>query len=298
VRSDTVRTHDGGYALPFLTVLTLCLLSGVSCSRASPPTREYQLKGQVLAVDAARQEITIKHEDIARFMPAMTMAFRVRDGQLLAGRAPGDLVRATLVVQEQDIHLKTLERVGFEPITEADPGGVMRVLAPGEPVVDTALVDHHGVRRPLEAWRGAAIAVTFIYTRCPLQNFCPLMDRQFKDVQEQVMADPQLRGKVRLVSVSFDPEHDTPAVLARHAANVQARSDVWLFMTGAREEVDTFARQFGVSVLRSDARDAEIVHNLRTAVIDADGRLSAILNGNEWSAADLVAELRKARAGR
>ncbi|MGH9373520.1 MAG: SCO family protein [Vicinamibacterales bacterium] len=272
-------------------LVLLLVLTAPACSRS--PTREYVLTGQVLAVDEARQEITIKHGDIPGFMPGMTMAFGVRDGKLLAGRVPGDLVKATLVVEESDVHLRTLERIGHAPVPEdARLPAAMDLLAPGEPVTDAALVDETGAPRTLAGWRGKVLAVTFIYTRCPLPNFCPLMDRHFKAVQEQVGGDAGLKGRVQLLSVSFDPDHDTPAILAKHAAQLQADPAIWHFLTGTRGDVETFASQFGVSVIRDDPR--EIVHNLRTAVIDAQGRLTTVLNGGDWTPGDLMAELRKA----
>ena len=145
-----------------------------------------------------------------------------------------------------------------------------------------------------EQWRGQAIAVTFIYTRCPLPNFCPLMDRHFKSVQEVVRGDDSLRGRVRLLSVSFDPAHDRPAVLAAHARQLGADPGIWSFLTGEREAIDRFASGFGVSIVREDAAPADITHNLGTAVIDPEGRLSAVLRGNEWTPQDLVAALRQA----
>ena len=175
---------------------------------------------------------------------------------------------------------------------------VMDLLEPGEAVRDATLVDETGTRHRLEDWRGTVLAVTFIYTRCPLPNFCPVMDRHFRAVQEQVRTDPALRGGVRLLSVSFDPEHDQPGVLAKHAANLGADPAVWHFLTGNREDVDAFAAQFGVAVMRDAATPDEIVHSLRTAIIDGEGKLMTTLGGSEWAPADLVAEIRRARARR
>ena len=273
-------------------------IASAACSR-QPPSREFELTGQVLAVDEARQEITIKHEDIKGFMPGMTMPFKVSDRRLLEGRVPGDLVKATLVVWEQDAHIRTLERIGHAPVPpDAGPPRPADILATGQPVADASFVDESGSPRTLSEWRRNVVAVTFMYTRCPLPNFCPVMDRHFKAVQEAVRADPNLTGRARLLSVSFDPEHDTPAVLSAHAARLQADPAVWHFVTGTAEDVDRFASQFGVSILRNDPGAADIVHNLRTAVIDGEGRLAAVFNGSDWTPAQLVTEMRHARGGR
>jgi len=272
-------------------VCAVVVLSGIlacACARA----REYELRGQVLAVDPARKEITIKHEDISGFMPGMTMPFKVRDSRLLEGRTPGELIRATLVVEETEGYLKSIEVTGRAPLTEAPPPRYEDPLNAGETVPDVSLVDQSGKARRLSEWRGKVVAVTFIYTRCPLPDFCPLVDRQFALVQRDVMDDKQLGSRVHLLSISFDPTYDTPTVLASHAKKVGADPSVWTFLTGDRAEVESFASRFGVSVMREDPKATEIVHNLRTAVIDDQGRLVKTFNGIQWQPSELVAELR------
>jgi protein SCO1 len=124
------------------------------------------------------------------------------------------------------------------------------------------------------------------------------MDRHFAAVQREAADDPSLRGRLRLLSVSFDPEFDTPDVLAAHARKVGADPAVWAFVTAPREQLEPFSTSLGVSVIRGDSPDAEIVHNLRTAVIDPHGRLVTVLSGNDWQPSELLAALRKARGGR
>jgi protein SCO1/2 len=172
----------------------------------------------------------------------------------------------------------------------------MDVLAPGNPVPDVRLTDESGTTRAFSDWRGKAIAVTFVYTRCPIPDFCPLMDRQFAAVQRELLADAALRDRVALLSVSFDPEYDTPAVLAEHARRAGADPRVWRFATGDRDAIAGFASRFGVSVIREGADAREITHNLRTAVIGRDGRLIEMLSGNEWTASQLLDALRRAGA--
>ena len=267
-----------------------------ACSPAG--SREYELRGQILAIDEARQLVTIKHEDIPRFMPGMTMAFKVSEKRLLNGRAPGELVKATLVVRETDAHLRTLERIGVAPLTETPPPPPPDLVSTGAAVRDTTFVDQSGRRRSLADWRGTRLAVTFMYTRCPIPDYCPLMDRHFRAVQDQVRTDANLRGTVHLLSVTLDPQHDTPAVLSAHAKKLGADPELWTLLTGEGRDLRDFGAQFGVSVLPADKVDAEIVHSLRTAVIDTDGRLVTVMGGNDWVPADVVRELRNARAGR
>lgn len=270
----------------------------VAAACRAPEHREYQLRGQILALDQARQEVTIKHEDIPQFMPAMTMTFKVSEARLLEGRGPGDLVTATLIVRGTDAQLKTLDRTGFQAVPpSAIPVARPPLISAGDPVADAQLQDEQGHGRRLSEWRGNVLAVTFIYTRCPVPNFCPLMDRHFRAVQDEIKADRRLMGTTKLLSISFDPDHDTPEVLSRHAAALGADPAVWSFLTGTPAELKAFAGQFGVSIL-PDETGAEIVHNLRTAVIDPAGRLVTILNGNQWTPPQLVEEMRNVRAGR
>jgi protein SCO1/2 len=271
--------------------VALAVISG--CARE----RTYELRGQVLAVNPEAREITIKHEDIRGFMPSMTMPFKVRDARLLQGLEPGELIAATLVVEESDAYLSAIRPTGHAPVALAErpPGATVIGLRPGEEVPDAALVDQHGRVRRLSEWRGAAIAVTFIYTRCPLPDYCPTMDRRFREVQRGIAADAALAGGAHLLSVTFDPAHDTPAVLAAPAARAGTDPRHWTLLTGDVENIDRFASNFGVTVVRPGRPDVEIVHNLRTAVIGRDGRLIAILSGNEWQPDELLTHLRNAR---
>jgi protein SCO1/2 len=249
-----------------------------------------------LAIDQARQELTINHADIPGFMPAMTMPYKVRDGNLLKGRTPGELIAATLVVEGSEGHLQAIRHEGVAALQEERPAvRAMDLLDVGEPVRDAELVDQAGAPRSLSDWRGQVLAVTFVYTRCPLPNFCPLVDRHFADVQEQVRSSSDLQGRVHLVSVTLDPEYDTPAVLLRHAGQLKADPAVWSLLTGSRGQVETFASQFGVSVTRESSQPSEVVHNLRTAVVDGNGRLVTILSGGDWRPSALIAEIRNAR---
>lgn len=273
--------------------LALALVLVAGCSRA----REYELRGQVLSVDRDRQEITVKHEDIVGFMPAMTMPFRVKDPSELESRVPGELIRATLIVGDGDVHLEGVTRTGEAPLTETPPPK-FDLLQPGEVVPDEPFVDQNGASRRLSDWRGKAVAVTFIYTRCPLPDFCPRMDQHFAAVRKEVASDPALRDRVHLLSISFDPEFDRPPVLKAHAARAGTDGRGWSFVTGDRDDIDRFASRFGVSIIREDQSRQEIVHNLRTLVIDPKGRLVRVFSGNDWTPPVLIDTLRTALEAR
>jgi protein SCO1/2 len=278
-----------------LTALATLAAAG-ACSRAPEPKR-YEVRGQILSVDPQRQEVLVDHEDIKGFMPAMTMPYKVQDRALLEGKKPGDLITATLVVEEVNAYLSTLTVTGHAPIENPSSAPLITdadLLKDSDVVPDHALVDQSGTPRPIGSLRGHRVALTFMYTRCPLPDFCPLMDKQFADVQQTIRTSPEL-ADVRLVSVTLDPEFDTPAVLATHARALGADPRLWHFVTGDRGEVLAFAKRFGVLTEPGES-SAVLVHNLRTAVIDPQGRLVKAYSGNMWSPAELVADLKAASA--
>ncbi len=263
-----------------------------ACARR-PPAREYDLRGQVLAVHPDRNEILVRHEDIKGFMPAMTMPFTVKDRQLLAGRAPGDLIKARLVVTDDNAYLSSIDKLGTAPVSEwpAATAGAVDLLQPGDPVPDVKLLDEQGRPVTVSSLRGSAFVVTFVYTRCPLPSFCPLMDRNFAAIQEAVRKDSRLRSRVRLVSISFDQAFDTPAVLKKHAAAAGADPAIWSFLTGDQAAIDAFAGRFGLSVIRDPKDPSNVVHNLRTAVVDGRGKLVKYFGGNDWTPDQVLAAL-------
>ena len=280
-----------------VVAVLLALLSAAAA--ACSDHKSYPIVGQVLAVNVDRQELTVRHQDIRGFMPGMTMPFKVKDPAQVAGSTPGDLITARLVVGDRTAFLDDVKKTGAAPL----PADVARppaapLVEPGAEVPDAVFVDHEDRERRLSDWRGKTTVVTFIYTRCPVPDFCPLMDRHFAAVQDALARDPELAQRVRLLSVSFDPDYDTPAVLKKHAERTGADPRIWLYLTGTREQVDTFAAGFGVTIMREDGTMEEIIHNLRTAVIDANGRLAHVLNGNDWQPERLLEEIRAVDARR
>jgi len=268
----------------------------VSCT-PKPEVRTYELKGQILALDPKTQEVLVKHEDIAGFMPAMTMPYLVKDVAVLQGRAAGDLITATLnVAPEGGAWLSAITKTGSAPLPEDAPEHVpvaanAKILQPGDEAPDTSLTAEDGKPVSLKDFRGSAVALTFIYTACPLPQYCPLLDRRFAELQTLIAADAALRGKVHLLSVSFDPARDDATALKAHAQKLKADPQVWRFASAPEDVVDRFAVGFGVNVIRE--KDGTITHNLRTAVIDPSGRVVAIHSDNTWTVQDLAAELKR-----
>ena len=260
--------------------------------------RSYTLQGQVLALDLAHRTVTVKHEEIKGFMPAMTMPYEAKDVKLLDGIGPGDLITATLVVYSNGAHLSTIKKVGSAPLEKppADTAAPtassgFELLKPGEPVPNASFLDQDGKRRSFADFKGSRVVMTFIYTECPMPTFCPLLDRRFAAMQQPLAADAAMKD-VHLVTVSFDPATDTPPVLKAHAKRLNADPARWTFLTGDRDEIDRFASRFGVQVSRAlnDARD--ITHNLRTVIIDRDGKLVKVYTGNDWTPEQILNDLK------
>jgi protein SCO1/2 len=274
-------------------VLAAILMAAAGC-RAAEPVRQYRLVGQILAVDRQANRVTIRHQDIDGFMPAMTMPYPVRDASLLNGRVAGELVDATLSVQGTDAWVSRLTVTGKAPITEPAP---VLGLGPGDQIADAALVDQDGAPMRVADLRGHAAVVSFIYTRCPLPEYCPTIEARLGAVQQAIKADRALAG-TRVLAVTLDPAHDTPPVLAAHAREHHADPLVWRFASGAPEAIDAFGRQFGLAVTRTSSEPSGIEHNLRTVILDPDLRIVAMLTGSDWPVSDAVAALRTAAGAR
>ena len=144
-------------------------------------------------------------------------------------------------------------------------------MQPGDLVPDDLVIDQTGVTRRLSDWRGRALAVTFVYTRCPLPDFCPAMDRQFGVLQKAIAADTRLRGRAHLVSVSFDPGHDTAAAVRRHAEARAADPTIWSYLTGTEASIDHLTSRFGVSTIHEQTPARRSTHGLRTAIDRSTG---------------------------
>lgn len=265
-----------------------------ACGSRPDPVKRYELTGQILAVHSNGQELTIKHEDIPAYMPGMTMKFPVVASSLMVGRRPGELVSATLEVDGLIGRLTAITHKGDAPLPDSTNAVAMAegILAAGDQMPDAALIDQADRRRSLSEWRGTPALVTFIYTRCPLPNYCPLMDRHFVAIQRVLADDPALTGKLNLISISFDPAFDTPAVLSAHARTLQADESSWTFLTGDKVTVERLAAKFGVGVIRGPDGATEITHNLRTGLFAADGTLIKMYPGSDWAPRAVLTDLR------
>jgi protein SCO1/2 len=276
--------------------LALALLTAACGSGRSTDHRQYTLQGQVLSVQPDRKEAVIRHEEIKGFMSAMTMPYSVQDPKEYENLAPGDLITATLVVEPARAYLEAVKKVGNAPLelpadTTPPAASGFELIKTGAPVPNQTFVDQDGKSVSLESFRGDAVIVTFMYTSCPMPTFCPLMDQNFAKIQAKLKEQNNLL-KTHLLSVSFDPEIDTPAVLKKHAEKLGADPRLWTFVSGDRDEIDKWASGFGVSISRAMNDPRDITHNLRTAILDRQGNLVQVYTGNEWTPEQALADVR------
>lgn len=290
-------------ALFLFVILTSVLFLGFSCGpRRSANEKRYPLKGKVVAVDKADRTATIAHEDVPGYMPGMTMPFKIKNDADLEMLKPGDQVTAQLVVDDSSAWLE------ITAIVEGGSALTPTSIVPGEPkpgddVPDFGLVNQDGKRIHLSQYKGKALALTFVYTRCPQPDQCTLMSSNFAAVDKQLQSDASTYDKTHLLSVSFDPDYDTPKVMRSYGSGHTGRySDEtfqhWEFLTGSQDEVKGIAQFFGLRYFHdTESGDEQVIHSLRTAVIGPDGKLFKLYRGNEWKPEEIAADLKTLAGG-
>ena len=288
-------------SLIFPLLFSLAILGLLSCQPKervhSPTEKHYDLKGKVVAVDKGKRELTIAHEDIKDYMSGMTMAFSVKDDWVYEIAAPGNQITATLIVDGTQSWLEDVvitedstPVAGAPAIVGADPN-------PGDVVPDYRLINQDGKAIRIGDFKGKALLLTFIYTRCQDPNQCTLMSSNFAAIDQELQKQPELYAKTHLLSVSFDPAYDTPKVLRSYgAAHTGKYSDEtfahWEFATGSPDEVKGIAKFFGLRYYQDTTSGTEqVIHSLRTAVIGPDGKIVKVYRGNEWKPEEMVSEM-------
>jgi protein SCO1 len=289
------RAHQLARYLLSVSALLLCIaLLGCQVPK-EPEGKRYELKGKVVSVDRAGQRVTISHGEIRGYMDAMTMPFSLKDPSIINDISSGDDIQATLFVS-LDATVWLEDVIISKPATKV-PGAeqpAAKEAAPGDLVPDFALINQDGKRIHLGQHKGKALLLTFIYTRCPLPEFCTLMSDNFAAVDKELQQNPQLYSRTRLLSITIDPEHDQPKILrsygAAHTGNYTSETfSHWEFATGTKDEVKAVAQFFGLTYY---TEADQIVHSLRTAIIGPEGKVYKIYTGNEWKPEEVVEELK------
>ncbi len=257
-------------------------------------TRDFTVTGIVRETRPTKSQLVVKHEEIPGYMDAMTMPFQVRDPKILESVKPGDAITFQLHVTDKDHWIDGLNIVASGASDKEAPRPKATDIAPfkpGDPLPALNFTDEKSQPLRLEDYRGKALALTFIYTRCPLPNFCPLLSEKFRSVQETLLADPKAPKNWQLLSVTIDPEHDTAEVLQRYAKLQRADAERWKFATGELRDITVLGLRSGLEFWEGGS---EITHNLRTMVFDAQGRMKKVFSENTWTAKELADELRAA----
>ena len=277
-------------------LILLAVLAVPACRREAAPAAgpRYPLKGRVVEIDVPGRTVTVAHGDIPGFMPAMTMDFVVleKDAPLLREVSPGDEITATLVVPDTRYWLEDLVVVKKgSPGPSAAPGPHAREASPGDTLPDVALVDQDGRPLRLADFRGQAVALTFVYTRCPLPDFCPRLMKNFEAAHAALVRDPALAARTHLLTISFDTKHDTPDVLRAFGKPFQKTAKPftqWTLATGKEESIRALGGALGLDYVEETR---SFTHNLRTAVLDREGKLRRVFRGNDWKPEELVTQL-------
>jgi protein SCO1/2 len=283
--------------LALLFVALVSFLCPVHSAGGQAASREYPVSGMVLSLDRAEKRVVVSHERVPDLMEAMTMPFTVRDAKELSGLVPGAIIEFTLVVTKETSYAKSLRVRRYESL-EQDPLNARRLglltrinrgnaPAPtvniGQEVPDFTLVNQADQKVSLSQFRGKVVAVTFIYTSCPLPQFCLRSANNFGVLQRRF--PKELGEDLILLTVSFDPLRDRPEVLAQYASQWKADPRTWSFLTGEVADVKHVCQMFGLDFFPNEG---SFDHLLRTALIDRHGTLVANVEGNQFTSAQLV----------
>lgn len=287
--------------LSFVILFSACK-PAVNSNQASPNAKRYTIKGRVISVDKAARKATIEHEAIVGYMEAMTMEFPIHADMVWNDLAPGAEIRGDLVVDSGGKDPFWIENIVISAAPkpgQADVPVNETFAQVGQGVPDFSLTNQDGKKISLKDFRGKSLAITFIYAKCPLPDYCIRMSTNFSDLANQLNTNTDLKDKIRLLSISFDPANDTPEKLRAYGLGYLgqgAKPDftVWQLAVGKDAEIRKIADFFGLRY-EVDPNDKTLInHSLRTAVIAPDGKIVKIFPGNEWTPAQLLKELESA----
>ena len=279
--------------------LILPVIFYCSCNQSKPPaTKRYSFTGRVVSVDSRSQTALVDGDLVQGYMEAMAMTYKFKPPSTLRNLTPGDSISADLVVVDHDPRdestdeeswLENVKITGREKASSATSPTSFHMPSAGEDVPDFAFTNQDGKHISLRQYRGKTLLVTFIYTRCPFPDFCPRMSGNFAEIYKQADANPQLAA-LHLLSISFDPEHDTPKVLRDYGFSVAHMHSAqlfrrWEFAAPRAADLPKIAEFFALTV---KPEGGMITHNLSTAVIGPDGKIVSWYHGGDWQVADVV----------
>jgi protein SCO1/2 len=255
------------------------------------------VRGIVRGFAPDRSTIHVEHEAIPGFMPSMTMPFSVKDQRDIANVKIGNGISFRMIITDKDLFIDQIKEIPVSEVHVAEPAptgsaspAVSARLREGDSIPSFTLADQNGARVTLDAFRGQPFVLTFIFTRCPVPKFCPLISHNFSELQQAIKADPGAAGKTRLLSITLDPKFDTPEILKGYAQEQKADPQIWTFATGEPAEIEKLTQSFAVFV---QPEAGTITHGLATALISPDGHVLNIWRGNGWKPSEVIDELRR-----
>ena len=290
----------------FSSVLIILLLLPAGCRQASSSktTSVYQekifpVRGKVISTDATH--VTLDHEAVPGFMEAMTMPYNLKDPSVVSELHPGDRITARIVVHQDAAGFRDPELDNIVVIAQArpdyKPAVKYHVPQVGDTVPDFRLLNQSDRIISLSQFKGKVLVATFIYTRCPLADYCPRMSRNFAEIDKALAEDRSLYFETHLLSISFDPAYDTPSVLRSYGGAytgnyTKETFSHWDFAAPPEKELPEVTRFFGVGV--TPGENKTLNHSLSTAVIGKDGKIAAWFPTNDWKPTEVVAAAKKA----
>jgi len=253
--------------------------------------RHYEVRGIVRAPLSEEGKIVVEHEDVQGLMPSMTMPFKPLNPADAADFKAGDGVEFTLTLGDSGSTISKVRKIDPASVRlgvpePRRPGASVKRVKEGDVWPPFSLVDQNGKAINQETFRGAFTLVDFIFTRCAVPDYCPLMTSNFSEIRSALAADADA-GRLRMLSVSFDPK-DTPDVLRQYA---EAKKADWIFATGGLEEIDNITKAFAV---RIEEEGGTYNHGLCTALIGPDGKILQIWRGNTWKPQEVIEAIRTA----
>ena len=274
------------------------ILSASGCSKhaeedSADQLRVFRVKGIVIRVDDDGRTVVIQHEEIPGYMDAMTMPFRTKVPSESDNLSPGDEIEFTYKVAALSSWIESITKTGNQtdvqpPSTETS--STDKLLTVGETFPDFELINQDGQSVRLEDYLGSVVALTFIFTRCPVPEYCPAMMRNFKTVEDLLSASPHAPDKYQLLTVSFDSAYDTPEILNAYGKQFGQNSDNWNLLTSPDQKS---IRSLGQSVglMFNTSQKSIFAHNLRTVVLDRNAVITKIFTDETWQPEELASEL-------
>ena len=267
-------------------------------SSADAGVKVYHLRGTVVSADPSSGIVMVNGEEIPGFMEAMTMPYQLKNPGVADALHPGDTITADVLVSKTSTQTVLLDDVDVIAQAKPDykPKIIYHVPAPGDVVPDFALRNQDGREIHLHQFRGRALLITFIYTRCPLPNFCPLITRNFAAIHKTLAQNPGVYAKTQLLCVSFDTVHDTPARLKAYGAgylgsDAESAFAHWQFAVPTKPVLMEMAKYFDVGITYGP--NDSITHTLSTTLIGPDGKVVHFYPGNEWTPQQIAADMTK-----